>query len=253
MLSRRLISLGSALALSLALPLALGGCRGEPSKVAQQDDGLTSNDPAVKGALEDQIMVDPALAGRSNRTAASAGNRPVEGGVPSARGGGSPAEAAAAVRGSIGQLMRTPAPGRFEDTCTSNCDRAAARPATLGGLARQQAGEGCANDIQYGLAWVQRLPAAFPLYPRAEVKEAAGIANTRCNIRIVNFQSRAGMQAVLDYYYTMARRNGYDAEHLLRGDDHYLGGTKGDLAYVVMVRQLPGGVVDVDLVASGGR
>lgn len=250
----RLIRLGSAIALSLALPVTLAACRGEPSKLAEQDDGLASNDPAVKGALEDQIMVDPALAGQSNRNAATPGNRPVDGGVPSARAGGSPSEAAAAVRAQLGQLMRTPAPGRFEDSCDRNCDTAAvARPATLGGLARQQAGEGCAADVQYSLGWVQRLPAAFPVYPRAAIREAAGVANGRCNVRIVNFQSRAGMQAVLDYYYTAARRAGYDAEHLLRGDEHYLGGTKGDLAYVIMARQLPGGVVDVDLIASGGR
>lgn len=242
------------LSAAVLLALSLGACRGEPSKLAEQDDGLAANDPAVKGAIEDEIMVDPALTGQSNRNAATAGNRPVDGGVPSARGGGSPAEAAAAARTQLGQLMRAPAPGRFEDSCDQNCDRAAvARPATLGGLARQQAGAGCAADIRYGLGWAQRLPAAFPVYPRAALKEAAGVANGRCNVRVVNFQTRAGMQPVLDYYYTMARRNGYDAEHLLRGSEHYLGGTKGELAYVIMARQLPGGVVDVDLIASGGR
>ncbi len=87
----------------------------------------------------------------------------------------------------------------------------------------------------------------------AALVEAAGVANGRCNVRVVNFQSRAGMQAVLDFYYTQARRNGYDAEHLLRGTEHYLGGTAGDNAFVVMARPMAGGLVDVDLVATGGR
>ena len=135
----------------------------------------------------------------------------------------------------------------------SDCRQPQPRPATLGGLARQQAGGPCASDIQYGNEWAQRLPAAFPLYPRAALVEAAGVNNGRCNLRVVNFQSRAGMQAVLDFYYTMARRNGFTAEHLLRGNEHYLGGTKGNEAFVIMARNMPGGVVDVDLVSNGGR
>ncbi len=77
--------------------------------------------------------------------------------------------------------------------------------------------------------------------------------NGRCNVRVVNFQSRAGLQAVLDFYHTQASRSGYTSEHVLRGTEHYLGGTKGDLAFIVMIRPMAGGLVDVDLIASGGR
>ncbi|MEQ1725148.1 MAG: hypothetical protein ABL882_04375 [Sphingopyxis sp.] len=251
MLSHRLM-LASAAAL---LGLATSACNREPTKLAEQDDGLTSNDPAVKGAIEDQIMVDPAMTGTSNTNAASAGARPVDGGVPTVRGGGSANDAVADARTRVaGQMLRAPAPGRFEDSCDNNCDSvAAARPATLGGLARQQAGAGCAADIRYGADWAQRLPAAFAIYPRAALVEAAGVANGTCNVRVVNFQSRAGMGAIMDYYYTMAVRAGYSAEHLLRGNEHYLGGTRGDEAFVIMARDVAGGIVDVDLVASGGR
>ncbi|MEQ1510419.1 MAG: hypothetical protein ABL909_08490 [Sphingopyxis sp.] len=240
---------------ALLLGLAASGCDREPTKLAEQDDGLTSNDPAVKSAIEDQIMVDPAVTGQSNTNAASAGARPVDGGVPTVRGGGSANDAVADARTRVGgQMLRAPAPGSFEDTCDSNCDRVAgARPATLGGLARQQAGAGCAADVRYGADWAQRLPAAFAIYPRSSLVEAAGVANGSCNVRVVNFQSRAGMQAIMDYYYTMAIRGGYTAEHLLRGTEHYLGGTRGDEAFVIMARSINGGIVDVDLVASGGR
>ena len=150
--------------------------------------------------------------------------------------------------------MATPAPGRWEDTCDNSCDRAAvARPATLGGLAREQAGSGCAADIRYGADWAARMPATFPVYPRAALIEAAGVANGRCNVRVINFQTRVGLQAVLDYYYTRAVRDGYTAEHLLRGSEHYLGGTRGEQAFVLMARVASNGVVDVDIVASGGN
>lgn len=252
-------SIGARLTLTgtaLIISLALGACRSaETAKLAEQDDGLQSSDSVVKGAIENEIMVDPNVTGQSNANAATAGATPVDGAVPAVRGGGSADVAIAEARTRVnGQMLRAPAPGRFEDSCGTECDTAsAARPATLGGLARQQAGAGCAADIRYGAQWAQRLPAAFAIYPRAALVEAAGVANGTCNVRVVNFQSRAGMQPILDYYYTMARRNGYSAEHLLRGNEHYLGGTKGDEAFVVMAREMRGGIIDVDLIASGGR
>jgi hypothetical protein len=50
----------------------------------------------------------------------------------------------------------------------------------------------------------------------------------------------------------MAIRAGYTSDHRLRGNEHMLGGTKGELAYVVMLRR-DGGMTDVDIVASGGK
>ena len=241
---------------ALAMAVSVTGCRNaEQSQVSEQPDGLAANDPAVRTAVGSEIMVDPNMVGQSNSNAATGGARPVTGGVPVVRGGGTAAEAVADARTRVGgELMRAPNPGTYEETCQqSDCRQAQPRPATLGGLARQQAGGPCAADIQYGNEWAQRLPAAFPIYPRAALVEAAGINNGRCNLRVVNFQSRAGMQAVLDFYYTMARRNGFTAEHLLRGNEHYLGGTKGNEAFVIMARNMPGGVVDVDMVSNGGR
>ena len=45
---------------------------------------------------------------------------------------------------------------------------------------------------------------------------------------------------------------GPPAMHVRDGGDDVLGGTKGDLAYVVFARR-DGGMTDVDLVASGGK
>jgi hypothetical protein len=247
---------GAILCTALAMTLSVSACRGseDRAKLAEQDDGLASNDSAVKGPIEDQIMVDQNLVGQSNANSASTGARPVDGAVPTTRGGGSAADAAGDVRTRVaGTLLRAPAPGRYEDACDGNCDANAARPATLGGLARQQGAGGCAADISYGASWAQRLPTAFPMYPRAALVEAAGVMNGSCNVRVVNFRSRAGMQPVLDFYYTVATRNGYTAEHLLRGSEHYLGGTRGDEAFVIMARPMAGGLIDVDMVVTGGR
>lgn len=246
--SRRFAGLGAA----LLIGLSLSACR-DTAKLAEQDDGLTSNDPAVRGPIEEQIMVDQNLVGQSNTASASTAAQPVSGAVPTVRGGGAATDATADARTRVaGTMLRAPAPGNYADACDQNC-ATGPRAATLAGVARQQGAGGCAADIRYGNDWANRLPAAFPVYPRAALVEAAGVMNGSCNVRVVNFQSRAGMQPVLDFYYTMARRNGYTAEHLLRGTEHYLGGTRGDEAFVIMARPMAGGMVDVDLIATGGN
>ncbi|PKP96951.1 MAG: hypothetical protein CVT74_15560 [Alphaproteobacteria bacterium HGW-Alphaproteobacteria-13] len=233
-----------------AAPLA--GCRDNPNAKAELkplDDGLTSTDPAIKGSLEDKIMVDPKLTGQANRNAVGPGNRPVDGGVPGVAGGkaASAAEAAAALK--AGKLLAAPKAQPFEEDC-DNCD--AKRPVTLGALAREQSKGSCDAKLTYGNGWADRLPPAFQIYPRATLREAAGIDGGKCNLRVVNFQTAASMQGVLDYYHTMAVRAGYTSDHRVRGNEHVLGGTKGELAYVLFVRR-DGGMTDVDLVASGGK
>ncbi len=243
-----------------AAMLALGGLsacnRGDDrAQVQEMDDGLASNDPAVRGAVEDSIMVDPALTGQSNRNSATSGNQPVDGGVPVARGGGTAREAIADARQSAGgEMMALPRAVQLERGCTDCANNGSARrPATIGELARQQSQGRCQGEMSYGLDWARRLPANFPVYPRAALVEAAGVAGGSCNVRVVNFQSRAGMENVLAWYYTRARRAGYSAEHAIDGREHYVGGTRGDDAFVVMARDIGSGVVDVDLVATGGN
>jgi hypothetical protein len=134
------------------------------------------------------------------------------------------------------------------------CDDCAAakQPVTLGALANDPSKGKCDAKLTYNNDWAKRLPAAFTVYPRALVREAAGVQGGLCNIRVVNFQTAASKQAVLNYYHTLATRAGYTSDHRVEGKDHMLGGTKGDLAYVVMLRS-DGAMTDVDLVASGGR
>jgi len=237
----------------LVATAGLGGCRDNPDKaaLAPLDDGLTA-DPAIKGALEDKIMVDPKLAGQANRNAAGPGNRPVDGGVPAIPAGRAAVAAEAAAALKAGKLVKAPKALPFEEAaCDGNC-AAKQRPATIGALAEEQSKGSCDAKLTYSNDWANRLPAAFRVYPRATVREAAGIKGGKCNIRVVNFQTAASLQGVLDYYNTLALRAGYTSDHRVRGNEHMLGGTNGDFAYVIFARR-DGGMTDVDLVASGGR
>jgi hypothetical protein len=130
----------------------------------------------------------------------------------------------------------------------------------LGDLVRQQAAGkggagaaqgGCAKDVKMGPEWADRMPEPFRLYPGSKLAEAAGIDKERCTLRIVSFTTAAAIDPIIDFYYTQARRAGYDAEHLLSEGEHQLGGTRKDgAAYVVFARRLQTGQTEVDIIAN---
>ena len=197
-------------------------------------------DPALTSALEDQIMVDPALT-QQKGGAARPGTAPAQAPIPAVHPApGGPPQAGAG-------LVHAPAPKPGE----------ARTGMTLGQLARMQAGRqpapGCTAQVEYGLGWAQRLPSALPLYPDAQVAEAAGNRVPGCNLRVVSFTSGAAVGRLVDFYYTNATRAGYDAEHRVSGADHILAGDRDDAAFYATFHPRKGGGTDVDLVANSGR
>lgn len=246
--------IGLPIAALLALPLALSACGKEDKgerDLSSLDKSLTNaEDPALRGALEGQIIVDPELADRSNSHAVSPGDRPVNGALPASI-------TATAYDAPVGgKLFR--APKAVEAEPCAECDGQG--PVTLGALAREQAGRqgkagGCAENLQYGMGWANRLPAEFPLYPKAKLMEAAGAESANCNLRVASFVTTQPMQNVIDYYYTRALRGGFDADHRLINGEHVLGGTRkrDDGAYFITFAQQKGGGTAVDVVANNGR
>ena len=236
----------------LFLALALAGC-GKPRPDAAKDlnqldeelvDNAVTPDPALTGALEDQIMVDPALARRADGRAPDAGRAPLP-----------PAQMIARQDApAIGGLAHAPAavPCRGPDC----------RPGeiTLGELARSQAARprragavACNPDLAYSFAWAAKLPPEFPVYPQAQVAEAAGGDLPGCHVRVVSFATPAARGAVTDYYYTRARQAHYSAEHSVRAGDHVLAGTRGDDAYYLILTDRPGGGTEVDMIVNRAR
>jgi hypothetical protein len=244
-MTRNLLALGGA-------ALALAACQNASDEAAENEDAALladAADPAMKGALEDQILVDPDLVDKSNRNAVLGEGS--DGSVPSA---GTPKgqlvateKAAAAAIGPRG-LIKAPEPTKVAAADCKDCNQGS----TLGAKAAQANGV-CQGKLDYAMGWASRMPADFGVYPRANVKEAAGVANRQCNIRVVNFTTPAALKNVVDFYYTKAKRGGYSAEYQLRGGDHVLGGTKGEAAYVLFLKPMANGGTEVDIVASGGN
>jgi hypothetical protein len=238
---------------ALLAPLALAACGGgdAPQNVAALDDELAGNsaDPALMGALQDQIMVDPQLAQQSNKDAIRPPTQPYSAPLP--------AETVAAGKTAMpkdGELMKAPAP----TPAKAGAFTAQEQAVTLGGLAARQKNPrtaSCAAKLAYSASWAARMPAAMPLHPQARVVEAAGTQGDGCSLRAVTFSTPQPLQTMIDWYYTRAIKGGYGAEHQLKDGQHLLGGTrKSDgAAFILFLSARSDGGTDIDLLADGGR
>lgn len=253
-------------ATAFTLPLTLAACGSNAdneAELAELDDNLIdpSSDPAMNDALEDSILVDPDLTDQGNGNAIRGANGAVDGSVPPGASYAGAAEGgkAAANAQLNGKMMSAPAPRQMtsDDECSS-CG-GGNEGMTLGAKAESQyaqRGKGtCDAKLSYDMGWANRMPPEFPVYPRANIKEAAGVEGGLCDLRVVSFTTASSMKSVVDYYYTQAKRGGYSAEYLLRGGEHVLGGTRGDDdgAYMITLNKRSGGGTAVDIVASNGR
>lgn len=221
----------------LALALMLSACGGKDN-----DKGGNEIDPAVANALEDQIMVDPNLVGQANRFGRT-GSTGSEAPVPAPGVGGRTVQP--------GKLLRAPAPttatGTGSVTLSERADDQAARTS--------QGSSACEKNFHYSASWAALLPEAFPLYPDAQVMEAAGNNQLPCRMRLVSFVSKAPLQTLIDFYYTQAVRNGFTAEHQLADGEHVLAGTreKDDGVYYLTFNARKGGGTNVDMIVNHGR
>jgi hypothetical protein len=248
----------SRAALAVGLSLALFGCgTGNDNANSNDPDAELlddANDPAMKGALEEQILVDPDLVDQSNQNAVL--GKGDDGALPSASAPSNSAavgKAAAEKEFAGSKMLSAPAPKKVSAEECTDCSKGA----TLGAKAEmQQRGKGtCDAKLSYAMSWASKMPPEFRVYPRANVKEAAGVDAGLCDIRVVNFTTPVALKNVADYYYTKARRGGYSAEYQLRDGEHVMGGTKeaNDGAFVIFMRQMANGGTEVDIVANNGR
>ncbi|ATW03180.1 hypothetical protein [Sphingorhabdus sp. YGSMI21] len=232
-------------AAAFALPLTLAACgsnEASEEELAKLDDNLTS-DPAMNDALEDAILVDPELTDQANRNAIRGANGAADGSVPPGTGEDGRAAAKAALGGKI-QSAPKPRQMTSDDETLTLGDKAELQEA-------RQNKPVCKEKLTYDMAWANRMPPEFAVYPKANVQEAAG----KCDLRVVSFTTATPIKNIVDFYYTKAKQGGYDAEYLLRGSEHVLGGSKPnqDSAYVITLNKRSGGGTVVDIVASNGR
>ncbi len=227
-------------AVALVLGLSACGKKSADKDIAGMDRELVGNateDPALTGALQDQIVVNPKLAGGKKDQGASPAGK------------AAPGAPVVATKGTLRAPAPTPA--------------ATSGKGTLGELAKVQAGvararaktKGCDMNVRYNAAWASRLPVSIPLYPGARVSEAAGNDTPNCRLRVVSFSSSAPMQTLIDWYYTTAIRAGYSSEHQAKDGEHILAGARksDDGAYYIFFNKGAAGGTDIDLIVNNGR
>lgn len=225
----------------LSAALLLAGCGG-----AKDAPAPAESDPAVTGALGDQIMVDPNMSGNDGAAVAANGGQ-IE--LPPQQRSPEAIQAARdeAMVQAGGSLKSAPAP---QTGAASSLVESAATAAQVAQDAKASSAD-CTKKAQYSATWAGKLPKDLPVYPRGAVQEAAGTDADGCRLRVVNFVSPVTPKDVVDFYFTKATAAGYGAEYRMDGADHVLGGRKGGQAYVVYARKLASGLTEVDLVASG--
>lgn len=226
---------------SLAGVLLLAGCDSSP-----KGEDATDQDPAMTGALGDQIMVDPDLAGQDGGAVRADGGQ-VE--LPPEQRSPEAIEAAKAEAKKMagGSLKSAPQPASGG---TSSLVEGAATAAQVAQEAKA-ASTDCAEKVKYSTSWAAKLPSAFPVYPRGAVQEAAGTDSNGCKLRVVNFVTPVTPSDVVDFYYTRAANGGYGTEYRMDGSDYVLGGKRGSSSYLMYTRKLDNGLTEVDLIASG--
>jgi hypothetical protein len=207
--------------------MVLPACSATPEQanLAQIDNQIAAADidPAVTSAIEDDIMVDPALVQQSNANTVRQPERPLQ------------------------------APYPVEKPSRAGAPMQQASAAADSGPDAPVAG-GCGVPFQYGAEWAERLPPEFPAYPGGRVTEAAGSDRGNCRVRVVTFATEHAFSQVLDWYRGIVTRAGFDAEHEVRGADHVLGGInpRTDGAYLVVVTPEANGS-KVALIVNNGR
>lgn len=231
---------------TLAGLMLLAGCGGSGDKAEKP----VERDPAVTGALGDQIMVDPELAGQNEADAGLSGQGATAVEIPAEQR--SP-EAIAAARREAEKL----AGGAIEHAPAASPDgagklaSAAATAAQVAAKGASGAGADCAGKVEYSARWATALPAPLAVYPRGAVQEAAGTDSDGCRLRVVTFHTPVPASDVIDFYYTRLRKAGFTAGHTSEGGDAVLGGGKSGQSYVIYARKLDNGLSEVDVVSGG--
>jgi hypothetical protein len=206
----------TSLSVAAGLAILLGACQ-RSDDAANADSNAGDADPALTSALEDQILVDPALTQQSNKNAVRPPETPTQAQYPAESG-----KAGAAEQARLGLMDGN--------------------------------GAGCGNGpFNYDMTWARRLPAELPLYPGARLIEAAGNNERGCSMRVVTFGSADAPERVLEHYRTRALGSGYSAEQQRRDGDHVLAGTnpRSGAHYYLIVTPKPAGS-EVALIANNG-
>lgn len=212
---------------------------------------MANDDPLMRSALADQIMIDPDMVNRNgaNRVAQLSA---VDGIIPLPDNGHIAIDAARAealdLIGGSAAMVEAPEPRMVG----GELPQGAALSLALRASGVGEAIAACVPDLQFSFAWAAQMAADVPIYPRAAVHQAAGTDAGGCAIRALNFSTPVSADDVLDFYYTQTSNAGFDVQLTEQGGYRIMTGTRGEgEQFALYLQGLPNGRTDIDLVISG--
>lgn len=236
--------------LAFSAGLVLSACSSGDDEDGAAANAARQSDPALTGALAEQIMTDTDLISQ-NRANNAATFGPQDGSLPtldsSPKAIGAARGQAMELVGGSSKMQAVPDARRVSDQLPAGVALSVVARAAASGQSAAQ----CAGAAQYSAAWAAKMPDGFPVYPLAAVQEAAGNEAQGCQLRAINFLTPVSLKDILDFYYTSALAAGYSAEHIMQDGVSIVGGVKGDASFVVYASSFPDGSTQVDLVTNG--
>ena len=230
-------------ALALLPVLLMAACTDE-ARAPTDDAALIAADPVIARALHDPLMSDPDLAMRNGANAilgfADSGALPVLAATPeAARAAREQARLALLADGPLPEL---PAPlppprGKPLGPMASGADLVAA----LGAQAS------CAARLTENFALAADLPPVAAILPQGMVVQAGGADTGPCRLRIIRYQTPAGIEDVLHYHFALAERAGLATARYNQPEDLIAGDNTSGETLVVHARPGPHGLTAVDL------
>lgn len=229
---------------ALAAMLALAAC----GQDKPDDSALAGRDPAVAGALADPLMTDPDLASQNRGNAALSGGGPANGEMPLDKRGQEEIDRARAdAMTLLGGTIPTAPMAQQQDQQSP----AAAAPTAVALAQALPFAAPCAAKLAYSAAWAAKLPARLPVYPRAHVREAAGVDDAACKLRVVRFITPVAVADVIDFYHASARAGQLPAGRRKAGEDEVVGGGSGAANWALFARRRDDGMTEAQLVTAG--
>ncbi len=211
---------------------------------AEEQSRPAERDPAVVQALNDQLMVDPDLAGQNEANAALTTGidhslppfSPSRDTIRQAR-----AEAVEMVGGEAKLVV--PLSLAQADTGSGKLPPLESHISSLPGA------EDCATSLRYSARWAARLPERLPVFPHGATIDAAGSTQDGCKLRAVTFLSGNTPENVAAFY--AARAKGFELDYRVRGPVTQLTGASKDGRFALELRELPGGNLQASLLTFG--
>ncbi|WJY18831.1 hypothetical protein QQS45_00830 [Alteriqipengyuania flavescens] len=108
----------------------------------------------------------------------------------------------------------------------------------------------CSRTVRYGGRYSATMPQPFALYPEAALQDAAGSDGEACKLRGAVFRTPMPVQDVLDFYYTLGGKAGFQQARAEMGETQVLTGERKGRKFALYASEIGDGVTEAELLVA---